>query len=55
MMAGGAVQHNWIFFNPHYHSQQYHMESVPPDSRKRPLTPTEEDCCTKRTNKGGKT
>ncbi|XP_064835037.1 RNA-binding protein Nova-1-like isoform X1 [Oncorhynchus masou masou] len=47
-----AVEHNGIFLKSHYHSQQYPMESVPPDSRKRPLTPTEEDCCTKRTNTG---
>ncbi|XP_010869092.1 RNA-binding protein Nova-1 isoform X1 [Esox lucius] len=51
MMAGGAVEQNGIFLNP-LHSQQTHMESDPPDSRKRPLTPTEEDCCTKRTNTG---
>uniref|UniRef100_A0A4W5QJ41 NOVA alternative splicing regulator 1 n=1 Tax=Hucho hucho TaxID=62062 RepID=A0A4W5QJ41_9TELE len=52
MMAGGAVEQNGIFLNPLHHNQQPHMESDPPDSRKRPLTPTEEDCCTKRTNTG---
>ncbi|KAF3847358.1 hypothetical protein F7725_020386 [Dissostichus mawsoni] len=36
MMAGGAVQQNGIFSNPHHHNQQPHMESDPPDSRKRP-------------------
>uniref|UniRef100_A0A8C7L5S2 NOVA alternative splicing regulator 1 n=2 Tax=Oncorhynchus TaxID=8016 RepID=A0A8C7L5S2_ONCKI len=55
MMAGGAVEQNGIFLNPLHHNQQPYMESDPPDSRKRPLTPTEEDCCTKRTNTGGKT
>ncbi|KAM4619952.1 RNA-binding protein Nova-1-like isoform 5-T5 [Polymixia lowei] len=54
MMAGGAVEHNGIFSNPNLHNQQQpHMESDPPDSRKRPLeAPAEEAGCTKRTNTG---
>uniref|UniRef100_A0A667ZUN5 K Homology domain-containing protein n=1 Tax=Myripristis murdjan TaxID=586833 RepID=A0A667ZUN5_9TELE len=54
MMAGGAVQQNGIFSNPHHHSQQPHMESDPPDSRKRPLETPTEASSTKRTNTGGK-
>ncbi|XP_048120230.1 LOW QUALITY PROTEIN: RNA-binding protein Nova-2 [Alosa alosa] len=53
MMAGGAVQQNGIFSNPHHHSQQPHMESDPPDSRKRPLETPTEASSTKRTNTGG--
>ncbi|KAG9265098.1 RNA-binding protein Nova-2 [Astyanax mexicanus] len=52
MMAGGAVQQNGIFSNPHHHSQQPHMESDPPDSRKRPLETPTEASSTKRTNTG---
>ena len=52
-MAGGAVQQNGIFSNPHHHSQQPHMESDPPDSRKRPLETPTEASSTKRTNTGG--
>lgn len=55
MMAGGAVQQNGIFSNPHHLSQQPHMESDPPDSRKRPLETPTEASSTKRTNTGGKT
>lgn len=51
-MAGGAVQQNGIFSNPHHHSQQPHMESDPPDSRKRPLETPTEASSTKRTNTG---
>uniref|UniRef100_A0A8C5BJ42 K Homology domain-containing protein n=2 Tax=Gadus morhua TaxID=8049 RepID=A0A8C5BJ42_GADMO len=54
MMAGGAVQQNGIFSNPHHHNQQPHMESDPPDSRKRPLETPTEASSTKRTNTGGK-
>uniref|UniRef100_A0AAY4E758 K Homology domain-containing protein n=1 Tax=Denticeps clupeoides TaxID=299321 RepID=A0AAY4E758_9TELE len=54
MMAGGAAQQNGIFSNPHHHSQQPHMESDPPDSRKRPLETPTEASSTKRTNTGGK-
>lgn len=54
-MAGGAVQQNGIFSNPHHHNQQPHMESDPPDSRKRPLETPTEASSTKRTNTGGKT
>uniref|UniRef100_A0A3B5LYK8 K Homology domain-containing protein n=1 Tax=Xiphophorus couchianus TaxID=32473 RepID=A0A3B5LYK8_9TELE len=54
MMAGGAVQQNGIFSSPHHHSQQPHMESDPPDSRKRPLETPTEASSTKRTNTGGK-
>lgn len=53
-MAGGAVQQNGIFSSPHHHSQQPHMESDPPDSRKRPLETPTEASSTKRTNTGGK-
>lgn len=53
-MAGGAVQQNGIFSNPHHHNQQPHMESDPPDSRKRPLETPTEASSTKRTNTGGK-
>uniref|UniRef100_A0AAY5F666 NOVA alternative splicing regulator 2 n=1 Tax=Electrophorus electricus TaxID=8005 RepID=A0AAY5F666_ELEEL len=53
MMAGGAVQQNGIFSNPHHHNQQPHMESDPPDSRKRPLETPTEASSTKRTNTGG--
>ncbi|XP_051962579.1 RNA-binding protein Nova-1-like isoform X1 [Xyrauchen texanus] len=52
MMAGGAVQQNGIFSNPHHHNQQPHMESDPPDSRKRPLETPTEASSTKRTNTG---
>uniref|UniRef100_A0A3Q2PX44 K Homology domain-containing protein n=2 Tax=Fundulus heteroclitus TaxID=8078 RepID=A0A3Q2PX44_FUNHE len=52
MMAGGAVQQNGIFSNPHHHTQQPHMESDPPDSRKRPLETPTEASSTKRTNTG---
>uniref|UniRef100_A0A1A8PF90 Neuro-oncological ventral antigen 2 n=2 Tax=Nothobranchius TaxID=28779 RepID=A0A1A8PF90_9TELE len=52
MMAGGAVQQNGIFSNPHHHSQQPHMEADPPDSRKRPLETPTEASSTKRTNTG---
>ncbi|XP_006627676.1 RNA-binding protein Nova-2 [Lepisosteus oculatus] len=52
MMAGGAVQQNGIFSNSHHHSQQPHMESDPPDSRKRPLETPTEASSTKRTNTG---
>ncbi|XP_020509146.1 RNA-binding protein Nova-2 isoform X2 [Labrus bergylta] len=52
MMAGGAVQQNGIFTNPHHHNQQPHMESDPPDSRKRPLETPTEASSTKRTNTG---
>uniref|UniRef100_A0A3P9Q1R3 K Homology domain-containing protein n=1 Tax=Poecilia reticulata TaxID=8081 RepID=A0A3P9Q1R3_POERE len=52
MMAGGAVQQNGIFSSPHHHSQQPHMESDPPDSRKRPLETPTEASSTKRTNTG---
>ncbi|XP_060928806.1 RNA-binding protein Nova-2 isoform X1 [Limanda limanda] len=53
MMAGGAVQQqNGIFSNPLHHSQQPHMESDPPDSRKRPLETPTEASSTKRTNTG---
>uniref|UniRef100_A0A3P9MK17 K Homology domain-containing protein n=1 Tax=Oryzias latipes TaxID=8090 RepID=A0A3P9MK17_ORYLA len=52
MMAGGAVQQNGIFSTPHHHSQQPHMESDPPDSRKRPLETPTEASSTKRTNTG---
>uniref|UniRef100_A0A4W5QYT1 K Homology domain-containing protein n=1 Tax=Hucho hucho TaxID=62062 RepID=A0A4W5QYT1_9TELE len=52
MMAGGAVQQNGIFLNPHHHNQQPHMESDPPDSRKRPLETPTEASSTKRTNTG---
>lgn len=52
MMAGGAVQQNGIFANPHHHNQQPHMESDPPDSRKRPLETPTEASSTKRTNTG---
>ncbi|XP_034024571.1 RNA-binding protein Nova-2 isoform X1 [Thalassophryne amazonica] len=52
MLAGGAVQQNGIFSNPHHHSQQPHMESDPPDSRKRPLETPTEASSTKRTNTG---
>ncbi|XP_067084798.1 RNA-binding protein Nova-1-like isoform X1 [Osmerus mordax] len=53
MMAGGAVEQNGVFSIPHHHSQQPHMDTNLPDSRKRPLeTPAEEACCTKRTNVG---
>ncbi|XP_056139936.1 RNA-binding protein Nova-2 isoform X2 [Lampris incognitus] len=52
MMAGGAVQQNGIFSNPHHHGQQPHMESDPPDSRKRPLETPTEASSTKRTNTG---
>ncbi|XP_038141888.1 RNA-binding protein Nova-2 isoform X2 [Cyprinodon tularosa] len=52
MMAGGAVQQNGIFTNPHNHNQQPHMESDPPDSRKRPLETPTEASSTKRTNTG---
>uniref|UniRef100_A0A9J7X0F2 K Homology domain-containing protein n=1 Tax=Cyprinus carpio carpio TaxID=630221 RepID=A0A9J7X0F2_CYPCA len=55
MMAGGAVQQNGIFSNPHHHNQQPHMESDPPDSRKRPLETPTEASSTKRTNTGGTT
>lgn len=51
-MAGGAVQQNGIFSNPHHHNQQPHMESDPPDSRKRPLETPTEASSTKRTNTG---
>ncbi|XP_035389828.1 RNA-binding protein Nova-2 isoform X2 [Electrophorus electricus] len=54
MMAGGAVQQNGIFSNPHHHNQQPHMESDPPDSRKRPLETPTEASSTKRTNTGEK-
>ena len=55
MMAGGAVEQNGVFSIPHHHSQQPHMDTDLPDSRKRPLeTPAEEASCTKRTNVGGK-
>uniref|UniRef100_A0A8C2ZLD2 K Homology domain-containing protein n=1 Tax=Cyclopterus lumpus TaxID=8103 RepID=A0A8C2ZLD2_CYCLU len=54
MMAGGAVQQNGIFSNPHHHNQPPHMESDPPDSRKRPLETPTEASSTKRTNTGGK-
>lgn len=53
-MAGGAVQQNGIFTNPHHLNQQPHMESDPPDSRKRPLETPTEASSTKRTNTGGK-
>ncbi|KAJ0022287.1 hypothetical protein NQD34_009777 [Periophthalmus magnuspinnatus] len=52
MMAGGAVQQNGIFSTAHHHSQQPHMESDPPDSRKRPLETPTEASSTKRTNTG---
>nr|XP_019943860.1 PREDICTED: RNA-binding protein Nova-1-like isoform X3 [Paralichthys olivaceus] len=52
MMAGGAVQQNGIFSNPLHHNQQPHMESDPPDSRKRPLETPTEASSTKRTNTG---
>ncbi|XP_028319945.1 RNA-binding protein Nova-2 isoform X2 [Gouania willdenowi] len=52
MMAGGAVQQNGIFSNPHHHNQPPHMESDPPDSRKRPLETPTEASSTKRTNTG---
>ncbi|XP_057206394.1 RNA-binding protein Nova-2 isoform X2 [Triplophysa rosa] len=52
MMAGGAVQQNGIFSSPHHHNQQPHMESDPPDSRKRPLETPTEASSTKRTNTG---
>ncbi|XP_070292906.1 RNA-binding protein Nova-1-like, partial [Salvelinus sp. IW2-2015] len=52
MMAGGAVQQNGVFLNPHHHNQQPHMESDPPDSRKRPLETPTEASSTKRTNTG---
>lgn len=55
MMAGGAVQHNGIFTNPHHNSQPPHMESDSLDSRKRPLETPTEASSTKRTNTGGKT
>lgn len=51
-MAGGAVQQNGIFSNPHHHNQPPHMESDPPDSRKRPLETPTEASSTKRTNTG---
>lgn len=49
------MQQNGIFSNPHHHNQQPHMESDPPDSRKRPLETPTEASSTKRTNTGGKT
>ncbi|XP_063058460.1 RNA-binding protein Nova-1 [Engraulis encrasicolus] len=52
MMAGGAVQHNGIFTTLHHHIQPPHMESDPPDSRKRPLETPTEASSTKRTNTG---
>ncbi|KAM6959446.1 RNA-binding protein Nova-2 isoform 2-T2 [Aplochiton taeniatus] len=52
MMAGGAVQQNGIFSNPHHQHQQPHMEADPPDSRKRPLETPTEASSTKRTNTG---
>ncbi|XP_033848722.1 RNA-binding protein Nova-1-like [Acipenser ruthenus] len=52
MMTGGAVHQNGIFSNAHHHNQQPHMESDPPDSRKRPLETPTEASSTKRTNTG---
>ncbi|XP_030638607.1 RNA-binding protein Nova-1 [Chanos chanos] len=52
MMAGGAVQQNGIFSNPQHLAQSPHMESDPPDSRKRPLETPTEASSTKRTNTG---
>ncbi|XP_039626676.1 RNA-binding protein Nova-2 [Polypterus senegalus] len=52
MMTGGAVHQNGIFSNSHHHTQQSHMESDTPDSRKRPLETPTEASSTKRTNTG---
>ncbi|KAJ1106753.1 hypothetical protein NDU88_004153 [Pleurodeles waltl] len=60
MMAGGSVHQNGIFSSsggsPHQQQQPQqqppHMDSEPPDSRKRPLETPTEATSTKRTNTG---
>uniref|UniRef100_A0A8C3FIL2 NOVA alternative splicing regulator 2 n=1 Tax=Chrysemys picta bellii TaxID=8478 RepID=A0A8C3FIL2_CHRPI len=55
MMAGGSVHQNGIFSASHQQPQQPpppHMESDPPDSRKRPLETPTEAISTKRSNTG---
>ncbi|XP_030075476.1 RNA-binding protein Nova-2 [Microcaecilia unicolor] len=56
MMVGGSLHQNGIYSSGHQQPQQQHpsphMESDPPDSRKRPLETPTDAISTKRTNTG---
>ncbi|XP_029427765.1 RNA-binding protein Nova-2 [Rhinatrema bivittatum] len=56
MMVGGSLHQNGIYSSGHQQQQQQHpsphMESDPPDSRKRPLETPTDAISTKRTNTG---